>query len=109
MTPLEQQILLALREKVLAVQETQKKIANLKRSIGALEGGLAVAVGGRDALAALALPEEMDLTTAWHEDYLGLRTMSGQPDDDQKTEEDTSPERSRVRKTAKRGSRGAAK
>ena len=63
-----------LHAKINEVSEINQEIKRLRAALDARATGLAHAIGGRDALAALFLPDDKTLTEAWVEDLLGLRT-----------------------------------
>lgn len=55
------------------IEKHEKHVENLKAQREHQSGKVAYAIGGRDAVAKVALPGEMTLTEAWEANYQGLR------------------------------------
>lgn len=67
------------------IHRYEQQIAHLQRSIQARGGALAQAIGARELLVSVVLPEGMTLEQAWKDDFEGIRTRSTkheQPDTD---------------------------
>lgn len=69
----DRKLTLALRARILAVAEANQEVQRLRRELEAAGNRLKLAVGGRDALASLWLPEGVKLGQAWRNNLDGLR------------------------------------
>ncbi len=83
----DQSIVEALHAKVRTCSELSNELNKIRARLKHVSTQLALAAAGRDAIAALVLPEGKTLTEAWKEDLFGMRTCGTHEDTEEEKEE----------------------